>query len=151
MKSTASETPLRRRRLRLALALGLGLLAGSARAADMELELSGLASAEGQVLVAVFASAEDWLKKPVLVARAAASEHKEGRLLIKLGNLPAGRLALNVTHDLNGNGRLDMNAMRMPTEPFAFSNQATGMFGPPKFEAALFEVKADGRLTVSLN
>ena len=64
--------------------------------------------------------------------------------------MPPGRLALNVAHDLNGNGRLDMNAMRMPTEPFAFSNNATGMFGPPKFEAAQFEVVAGARLSVSL-
>jgi len=118
--------------------------------AEMELELSGIASGEGQILVSVFATPEEWLKKPVAVVRALASAQKDGRLLIKLGALPAGRLALNVAHDINGNGRLDMNAMRMPTEPFAFSNNATGMFGPPKFDAALFDVQAGARLSVSL-
>jgi len=117
---------------------------------EMELELSGIASGEGQILVSVFATPEEWLKKPVAVVRAPASAQKDGRLLIKLGALPAGRLALNVAHDINGNGRLDMNAMRMPTEPFAFSNNATGMFGPPKFDAALFDVQAGARLSVSL-
>lgn len=147
--------------LALSAALALSLPAGPAWAADvvpaagaatadMELELTGIASSEGQILISVFASPEDWLKKPVAVVRAEASSQKDGRLLIKLGALPAGRLALNVAHDLNSNGRLDMNAMRMPTEPFAFSNNATGMFGPPKFEAALFEVKAGARLSVSL-
>lgn len=147
--------------LALSAALALSLPAGptwaadvvpaaGAATADMELELTGVASSEGQILISVFASPEDWLKKPVAVVRAEASSQKGGRMLIKLGALPAGRLALNVAHDLNGNGRLDMNAMRMPTEPFAFSNNATGMFGPPKFEAALFEVKAGARLSVSL-
>ncbi|OYU26999.1 MAG: hypothetical protein CFE41_13470 [Burkholderiales bacterium PBB2] len=135
-----------------ALAADAPVTAASAPAAavDMELELSGIASSEGQILVSVFASPEDWLKKPVAVASAPASAQKDGRLVIKLAALPLGRLALNVAHDLNGNGRLDMNAMRLPIEPFAFSNNATSMFGPPKFEAALFEVKAGARLSVSL-
>ena len=99
----------------------------------------------------MFADEADWLRKPVLMLKLAAAAQQGGRLIVPLTGLPAGRLALNVTHDLNGNGRLDMNAMGIPTEPYGFSNNASGNFGPPQFQQAVFEGKAGGRLTVQLN
>jgi len=138
--------------LPLVLALSVGLmLAQGARAADMELEVQGVSEDQGQLLVSVFAEAKDWLRKPVLVFKALAAERKDGKVLIQLRNLPEGNLALNVTNDVNGNGRLDMNAMGMPTEPYGFSNNAAGMFGPPAFDKAQFTVKPGTRIVVQLN
>lgn len=134
----------------LLLTVGLSLAQG-ARAADMELEVQGVTEDQGQILVSVFAEAKDWLRKPVLVAKAVATERKDGKVLIQLRDLPEGNLALNVTYDVNGNGRLDMNAMGMPTEPYGFSNNAVGMFGPPAFDKAQFTVKAGTRIVVQLN
>jgi len=128
--------------------------ATAARAADLELELSGITQGQGQIMVAVFADAGSWLAKPVAVARAQAAEQKDGRLLISLNMLPvadAGSLALSIYHDVNGNGRLDKNGMGMPTEPYAFSNNASGMFGPPSFEKAQFSVKPGARISVQFN
>ncbi|RQO61977.1 hypothetical protein DBR47_05540 [Paucibacter sp. KBW04] len=135
-----------------ALALSAGLMqAQGARAADMELEVQGVSEDQGQILVSVFAEAKDWLRKPVLVFKAQAVERKDGKVLIQLRDLPEGDLALNVSHDVNGNGRLDMNAMGMPTEPYGFSNNAAGMFGPPAFDKAQFAVKPGTRIVVQLN
>jgi len=135
-----------------ALALSAGLmLAQGARAADMELEVQGVSEDQGQILVSVFAEAKDWLRKPVLVFKAQAAERKDGKVLIQLRDLPEGDLALNVSHDVNGNDRLDMNAMGMPTEPYGFSNNAAGMFGPPAFDKAQFAVKPGTRIVVQLN
>lgn len=132
-------------------ALGL-LLGGAALAADMELEVQGIASAEGQVMVAAYADPAQWLRgKPVAMAMVPASTQREGRLLLTLRDLPEGRVALSVFHDRNGNGRLDQNLMGLPTEPYGFSNNATGNFGPPAFEPASFEVKAGQRATLRLN
>ncbi|MBB4843957.1 uncharacterized protein (DUF2141 family) [Paucibacter oligotrophus] len=136
----------------LALLLTAGLLlAQSSPAADMELEVQGVSEEQGQLLVSVFAEAKDWLRKPVLVFKAQAAERKDGKVLIQLRELPEGNLALNVSHDVNGNGRLDMNAMGMPTEPYGFSNNAAGMFGPPAFDKAQFSVKPGTRIVVQLN
>jgi uncharacterized protein (DUF2141 family) len=38
--------------------------------------------------------------------------------------LPAGDYAFAVYHDANGNGKLDRNGVGMPTEDYAFSNNA---------------------------
>lgn len=138
--------------LPLALVLSAGLmLAQGAAAADMELEVQGVSEGQGQILVSVFAEAKDWLRKPVLVFKAQAAERKDGKVLIQLRELPEGNLALNVSHDINGNGRLDMNAMGMPIEPYGFSNNAAGMFGPPAFDKAQFSVKPGARIVVQLN
>lgn len=134
-----------------ALLVALSALAAPAHALDMEVEVTGLTQTEGRVMVGVFSNAGSWLKQAVTGGAAEASQQKEGRVLIKLHDLPEGSLALSVFHDVNGNGRLDSNAMGMPKEPYGFSNNAAGNFGPPKFERAQFEAKAGARVSVQLN
>lgn len=43
-------------------------------------------------------------------------------------------------HDLNGNGKMDMNPFGMPTEPFALSRDAGGKHGPAVWADAVFDV-----------
>lgn len=127
-------------------------LAASAPAAELEIQVQGLASGQGEVLVAVFSGPDNWLRKPVAVAKQPAAGQRDGTLTVLLKEVPEGLLAVSVIHDLNGNGRLDMNAMGMPQEPFAFSNKAGGQFGPPRFEQAGFELKgASARIAIKLD
>ncbi len=56
--------------------------------------------------------------------------------------LAPGTYAIRAFHDLDGDGKLGVNAFGVPTEPFAFSNDARGAMGPAKWSAAAFEVKA---------
>ncbi|MNJ30385.1 hypothetical protein D3C77_249830 [compost metagenome] len=43
-------------------------------------------------------------------------------------------------HDVNGDGELNVNPFGVPTEPYAFSNNAVGDMGPAKWDRARFEV-----------
>ena len=65
----------------------------------------------------------------------------------------AARLyAIRMYHDVNDNGELDTNLMGIPSEPFAFSNNAQGRFGPAAWDDAVFEIGADAvRHTVRLD
>ncbi len=121
-----------------------------AQAASLELTVTGLARSEGHVLVAVFDQAEVWLKgKPLRSARAKV---EGGEIKLQLDDLPEGAsLALSVVHDLNDNKRLDMNAIGMPTEPYGFSNNASGSFGPPSFEAAKLVLNGSTKHSIKLN
>lgn len=127
------------------LAVLLVAAGAQARAADLELEVSGFtassataatAADSGMLMVAVF-DAQGWLRKPVAVDRQSVSAAKDGKLVLRLTGLPDVPIAVSVFQDLNGNGKLDMNPMGMPIEPFAFSRQAQGNFGPPSFEQAV--------------
>ena len=60
----------------------------------------------------------------------------------RLPGLKPGRYAIRVFHDLDGDGKMGLNPFGVPTEPFAFSNDAKGMMGPASWDAAAFEVKA---------
>jgi len=42
-------------------------------------------------------------------------------------------------HDLNSNDELDKNFLGIPTEPYAFSNNARG-FGLPPYKKAMFKL-----------
>ena len=55
-------------------------------------------------------------------------------------DLPAGTYGMKAVHDVNGNGKMDVNPFGMPSEPFAFSNNAVGNMGPAKWDRARFEV-----------
>ena len=57
-------------------------------------------------------------------------------------DLAPGRYAIKAFHDVNGDGKMATNPFGMPTEPFAFSNNAHGNMGPAKWADAAFEVKA---------
>ena len=74
----------------------------------------------------------------------------EGSLTLTAADLPPGEYAVRVMHDVNGNDELDANFVGMPTEPYAFSNNAKGMFGPAKWEDARFVVEGSVTQVISL-
>ena len=67
-------------------------------------------------------------------------------------DIPPGKYALAVIHDENMNGKLDVNALGIPTEGYGFSNDAASWFGAPTFKDASF--RYDGHsldMTISLH
>lgn len=71
-----------------------------------------------------------------------------GSSTFTVSNLPAGEYAVQVMQDLNRNGKLDSNFIGLPTEPWAFSNNATGNMGPPGWQDVKFNL--DGNATQSI-
>ena len=69
-----------------------------------------------------------------------------------IDGLSPGTYGIKLYQDVNDNGKMDTNPFGMPTEPFAFSNNAKGRFGPAKWDQAAFEVSAEGTAhTITLN
>jgi len=113
----------------------------AAGAADLTIQVDDVKSADGLVMVAVYNSADTFLGKPCSVANAHAVA---GSTTIVVKDLPAGDYAFAVYHDANDNGKLDRNAVGMPTEDYAFSNDAVGKRGAPAFDAARVALPAAG-------
>ncbi|MBR9834676.1 MAG: DUF2141 domain-containing protein [Alphaproteobacteria bacterium] len=66
--------------------------------------------------------------------------------------LAPGEYAIRLYHDVNDDGDMNTNPFGMPIEPYAFSNNARGRFGPPVWQAARFALAADGDThTITLN
>lgn len=130
------------------------LLPMSSHAADITLEIEGLdasRTAGSALMVGVYTASGQWLDNAITGRRLAVDAAVNGKLTVVLKDLPAGPLALSLYHDANANGKLDMNAMGIPTEPYGFSNNASGSFGPPKFEQAVLTPAAGAPLKVRLN
>lgn len=126
------------------------LCAPSAQAADLTVVLNNIQSGAGNVMLGLFDSAASFPKTIAKGVQAAAAAHDAaGRVTLVLRDLAPGRYALSGYHDLNGNGQLDRNLMGLPTEPYGFSNNALGSFGPPSFQAASITLPAQG-LTLDL-
>ena len=124
------------------------------QAADVTLEVEGLDTSRLQgaaLLVAVFTEPAGWLRQPQSGHRFSLEAATNGKVTVVLKDLPEGALAFSLFQDANGNGRLDMNPMGIPVEPFGFSNDAVGNFGPPKFEQALVTPATGVPLKVKLN
>ena len=65
---------------------------------------------------------------------------RKGTITVVLKDLPGGDYAVAAFHDENGNGERDRNVLGMPTEGYAFGNDAIGRMGPPTFEDAAVTV-----------
>ena len=137
------------------LMLGLSLvpfIASAARAADLTVTVKEVRNAKGSVLVAVYDGEASFGKPELAKARQKAQAH-QGELTFVFHDLKAGTYAVAAFHDENGNGKLDRNALGVPTEGWGFSNDAQGNAGPPKFTQAAFDLdgQAEKSIDFSLN
>jgi uncharacterized protein (DUF2141 family) len=128
-------------------AVCMALSMAPAYAADLTVEIKGLASANGKVLIALYDKADGWMKQGLKTAGAPAQKDS---VTYEFKDLPMGDYALSIHHDENGNGKFDTNLVGMPVEPYGFSNDAMGNFGPPTFEQAKFKLDSDKK-TVTLS
>lgn len=117
------------------------LAAGHAGAADLTIHIDDLKEAGGNIEVALFNSAGTFMKSAVASGNTPARADAN---TVVLKDLPAGEYAFAVFHDVNSNGKLDKNMLGIPTEDYAFSNNALGKMGPPSFEQARFTLTAAG-------
>jgi len=122
----------------------------AAHAADLTVLVDNVASDAGQVLVGVFDQAETFPRAMLRGERAPASTRDaSGRVKLVFTGLAPGRYALSAFHDLDDNGKLNANVMGLPTEPYGFSRDARGNFGPPAFADAAVDMPEAG-LTVKV-
>jgi uncharacterized protein (DUF2141 family) len=117
-------------------------VSASAWAADLNIDVSGVKSAEGQIKLMLFDKTEGFRKeassREVLAIPAAV-----GNQQAVFKDLPPGRYAAIAYHDENANGKLDLRFGMIPAEGYGLSNNPE-VFGPPSFEHASFELDDAG-------
>lgn len=123
----------------LAVATFLGL--NLAYAADLTVHVDDVKAAGGNLMIAVYNSEGTFLKQP---AKGTGAPAAAGANTLVFKDLPEGEYAFAVYHDANSNGKMDKNIVGIPTEDYAFSNNALGKMGPPSFASAKFAMPAAG-------
>ncbi|WP_296228930.1 DUF2141 domain-containing protein [Ralstonia sp. UBA689] len=138
---------------RMGAALALMLAAAGASAATLTVVIEGGQGRQGAMRAAMFRDVAGWLKPDTAIrADIAALDSVSGTsVTFVYPDLPPGRYALSVFHDANSDGKLGTNPAGIPIEPYGFSRDARGRFGPPSFDDAAIDVQGDQRVTIHLH
>jgi uncharacterized protein (DUF2141 family) len=99
---------------------------------------------KGLALIGIYDKEENFGKAKVnkklneeKILTGAATKIINNKAQIKL-DIPFGSYVVSGFQDFDGNGVISGNFIGIPKEPFGFSNDAKGKFGPPKWSDAVF-------------
>ena len=125
------------------LAFGLSaIVATPVFATILTIYVSGEVGDKAAVMVALYKASDKWMGKSTAIRTTAAV--KAG-VSVTFNDLAEGEYAVSLFIDENSNNKLDSNGVGIPIEPYAFSNDASGSFGPPSFDKAKFSVGKDDK------
>ena len=108
------------------------------------LSVVGFESDEGKAMIALFNSEEGYSETGKNY-KSIALEIKELKCEWVIEELSFGEYAIKLFHDENGNGKMDRNMIGIPSEDYAFSNNAYGNFGPADYDDAKFLFNKSGQ------
>lgn len=129
------------RKLLLLLSIGI-LLAAKEPSAKLKLEITNVKAAKGKIWIALTQTPGKMVdRKPEYYQVLDVTAVGKSQTVF---DLPTGRYAIAVYHDLNSNGKLDKNLLGIPKEPYGFSNDFRPMFSPPDFEDCAITVPISG-------
>ncbi len=118
--------------------------------ANINVTLTGVTDIKGIITAGLYNSANGY--KNGGSVQGAKVDVKSETVTFTYSNLPDGEYAIKLFHDVNGDGKMGTNLFGMPTEPFAFSNNAIGKMGPAKWVDAKFTVtNGDNTHAIKLN
>ncbi|WP_299764819.1 DUF2141 domain-containing protein [uncultured Dokdonia sp.] len=110
----------------------------SATLQDIHVTITDIDNDEGMLYIGLYSSEDTFLSK---LYKGTRSEIKDGKVIVRLKDIPEGTYAVTVFHDENSNQKLDTNFMGIPKEDTGCSNNAKGFMSAPKWKDAKFELK----------
>lgn len=102
---------------------------------------------KGSILIALYESEESYMNESYKSAEVLVKNNKAKFIF---HSLKKGMYAFSFFHDLNNNKKLDTNFLGIPKEPYGFSNNKKGRFGPPKFSEASLEINKNSYYKISI-
>lgn len=119
-------------------------------AAELTVNVTGLAAPYGSVGCSLFAAEAGF---PMDNSRAKTEwvPVTGESATCRFNDVPAGKFAVAVAHDVNGNRKLDTNLFGIPTEQWGVSNNARPTLRAPRFDEAAFAVPSEAaKLSVDI-
>lgn len=128
--------------------LGTGFMfSQESETVNLTIEFSVTKYNKGSIYLALYNSADTYMKDGY---KSAKTEVVDGKATISFENIEKGVYAFSMFHDVNSNKKMDKNFMGIPKEPYGFSNDKKGKFGPPDFEKVKFELNQDETIQISI-
>ena len=114
---------------------------------NLTINIAGLSSDKGSLLVGVYRTKENFLKKSFKSGIIKIINKKSS---VTFKNIPKGVYAVSFIHDENDNKKMDTNFIGIPKEDYGCSNNAIGFMGPPKYKDAKFVLEEDKTIEINL-
>lgn len=115
---------------------------------SLKVDVLGGEPNRGAMILSLFSSKESFLKQPMVSQTSEVDD--TGRASFRVPDLLPGRYAVSAFYDEDRNGELTTGLLGIPKELVGFSNNVKGVFGPPKFEKAAFDLHSTMEITISL-
>lgn len=121
--------------------MAIGLMVLSLQAQNkLVIDISNIELIEGELMLRLTSNPELFDDGDLANEQLAREEVNAHQMKIIFNDIPDGTYAFAIFQDLNENEELDKRKFGIPAEPFVFSNNALGTFGPPKFSEASFDI-----------
>lgn len=117
----------------------------SAQNVNLTVSISDLKNNTGSIRVALYNSDGTFLKTAY---KSVSSDIKNNKATVTFTGIPTGEYGISTFHDENNNEVLDKNMVGIPSEDYAFSNEAKGFMGPPSYKATKFKVNKDSKIDI---
>lgn len=129
----------------------ISLFSFQSNQASLELRIENAKNDQGLVRVLVFNQADGFPDKADKAIRMANLPIKNKVAKVTFDDLPPGNYAIAVFHDSSKSGKIRTNLVGFPLDRYGFSNNATGIMGPPSFEKAAFPITTGkNSITISM-
>ncbi len=132
------------------LIIGLLLLSicSYSQTVNLTLKVTNIEEVKGNISIAIFNNSEGFPSGDnYFIGKKIPVKSKEFAYIFK--DIPKGKYAIAIYHDMNKNGEHDKNWFGIPKEPYGFSYKEKGKTGSAKFDEATFELKED--IVISIN
>ena len=134
----------------LFLALTFFLQKVVAQNAPLEIELFGLRSEKGHVLVSLFKADDGFPDDPSKAIQKQRVAINNNKAIVKFNSIPNGVYAVAVLHDENDDMKMDKNFVGIPKEGYGFSNNVMRLTGPPSFKEASFDLSKTKKIEIKV-
>ncbi|QNM84179.1 DUF2141 domain-containing protein [Polaribacter pectinis] len=114
---------------------------------DLTINISGLDSNKGKVLIALYNEEGQFLKKRF---KDGITKITDKKATYTITGIPKGEYAVSFFHDENDNNKMDTNFLGIPKEDYGCSNNARGFMGAPKYKDAKFQLSENKTIEIKI-
>lgn len=106
---------------------------------DITVEIVNIKKHKGSIIACLSRTDRTFMKSCFLDIESASIE--SDTMLVTFRQVPFGKVAISLFQDQNDNGKLDVNLLKIPKEPFGFSKNPRLFMGPPSFNKCAFHLE----------
>lgn len=114
----------------------------------LQIEFTQITASKGNIMLGIYDRESAFMDPAQARLLKVLKVTQVGSIALEISELSIGTYAISAYHDINGNGKIDKNLLGIPTEPYAFSNNARPRFRAPNWDEAKTDLSKNGSRVV---